>query len=50
VLSSGADDGFISLPDIAKCKNRDEPFMVTNSWMRFSKTIENLGTIIQPGF
>jgi hypothetical protein len=43
VLSRGADDDFISLTDIAKYKNRDEPFIVINNWMRLRNTIEYLG-------
>jgi hypothetical protein len=34
VISKGSDDAFISLTDIAKYKNADEPFIVINNWMR----------------
>jgi hypothetical protein len=43
VLSKGTDDDFISLTDIAKYKNHDEPFIVINNWMRLRNTIEYLG-------
>jgi hypothetical protein len=43
VLSKGADDDFISLTDIARYKNSDEPFIVINNWMRLRNTIEYLG-------
>ena len=43
VLSKGMDDDFISLTDIAKYKNPDEPFIVINNWMRLRNTIEYLG-------
>lgn len=43
VLSKGASDDFISLTDIAKYKNADEPFIVVNNWMRVRNTIEYLG-------
>jgi len=43
ILSKGTDDDFISLTDIAKYKNADEPFIVINNWMRLRNTIEYLG-------
>jgi hypothetical protein len=43
VISKGLDDDFISLTDIAKYKNSDEPFIVINNWMRLRNTIEYLG-------
>jgi hypothetical protein len=43
VLSKGAEDDFISLTDIAKYKNSDDPFIVINNWMRLRNTIEYLG-------
>jgi len=43
ILSKGMGDDFISLTDIAKYKNPDEPFIVINNWMRLRNTIEYLG-------
>ena len=43
VLSQGTPDDFISLTDIAKYKNTEEPFIVVNNWMRVRNTIEYLG-------
>jgi hypothetical protein len=43
VLTKGTPDDFISLTDIAKYKNADEPFIVVNNWMRVRNTIEYLG-------
>ena len=43
VLSKGTPDDFISLTDIAKYKNAEEPFIVVNNWMRVRNTIEYLG-------
>jgi hypothetical protein len=43
VLSQGTDDDFISLTDIARYKNTEEPFIVVNNWMRVRNTIEYLG-------
>jgi hypothetical protein len=43
VLSVGTPDDFISLTDIAKYKNPEEPFIVVNNWMRLRNTIEYLG-------
>ena len=44
---------YISLTDIAKYRNRTEPFSVINNWMRSRSSIEFLGlweTINNPGF
>jgi hypothetical protein len=43
VLSRGTPDDYISLTDITKYKNADEPFIVVNNWMRVRNTIEYLG-------
>lgn len=43
VLSKGTDDDYISLTDIAKYKNPDEPVAVIANWMRNRNTIEYLG-------
>lgn len=43
VLSTGTDDDYISLTDIAKYKNSDEPVAVIANWMRNRNTIEYLG-------
>ena len=43
VILKGLDDDYISLTDIAKYKNPDEPFIVINNWMRLRNTIEYLG-------
>ena len=43
VLSVGSPDDFISLTDIAKHKNQDEPNVVVANWMRNNNTIEYLG-------
>jgi len=43
VLSQGTENDYISLTDIAKYKNPDEPFIVVNNWMRLRNTIEYLG-------
>ena len=43
VISKGTGDDFISLTDIAKYKNPDDPFIVINNWMRTRNTIEYLG-------
>jgi len=42
VLSQGKED-YISLTDIARHKNPDDPFIVINHWMRLYSTIEYLG-------
>ena len=39
VLSKGTPDDYISLTDIAKYKNAEEPFIVVNNWMRVRNTI-----------
>jgi hypothetical protein len=52
VVSSGASD-FISLTDIARYRNSQEPFAVINNWMRSRSTIEFLGLwekLCNPGF
>ena len=43
VLSVGSSDDFISLTDIAKHKNPDEPNVVVANWLRNRNTIEYLG-------
>lgn len=43
VLSIGTPDDFISLTDIAKYKNQDEPNVVVANWLRNRNTIEYLG-------
>jgi len=43
VISDGADDDYISLTDIAKYKNSDDPYIVINNWTRLRNTIEYLG-------
>jgi len=43
VLSKGDENDFISLTDIARYKNPDEPKDVVKNWMRNSSTIEFLG-------
>ena len=43
MISKGENDDYISLTDIAKYKNPDEPFIVINNWMRLRNTIEYLG-------
>jgi hypothetical protein len=42
VATHGASD-FISLTDIARYRNSQEPFAVINNWMRSRSTIEFLG-------
>ncbi|MBM3934410.1 MAG: KilA-N domain-containing protein [SAR202 cluster bacterium] len=42
IISRGADD-FVSLTDIAKYRNREDPFAIINNWMRSRSTIEFLG-------
>lgn len=44
---------FISLTDIARCRNSQEPFAIINNWMRSRSTIEFLGLwekLSNPGF
>ena len=36
-------DGFISLTDIARYKNAEEPDLVVRNWMRLRNTVEYLG-------
>ena len=43
VLSQGTPDDFISLTDIAKYKNPEEPNVVVANWLRNRNTIEYLG-------
>jgi len=43
VLSRGDADDFISLTDIARYKNADEPNAVVANWLRNRNTIEYLG-------
>ena len=42
LLSKGSND-YISLTDIAKFRNKAEPFAVINNWMRSRSTIEFIG-------
>lgn len=53
VLSKGDENDFISLTDIARYRNPDEPKDVVKNWMRSRSTIEFLGLWEQlnnPGF
>ncbi len=43
VLSRGDENDYISLTDIARYKNPDEPKDVVKNWMRSRSTIEFLG-------
>lgn len=43
MVSRGKDDDFISLTDIAKYKNADDPRFVIQNWMRNRFTIEFMG-------
>ena len=43
VLSKGNDGDFISLTDIARYKNPEEPNVVVANWFRNRNTIEYLG-------
>jgi hypothetical protein len=43
VLSQGTDDDFISLTDIARYKNPEEPNAVVANWLRNRNTVEFLG-------
>jgi len=43
VISRGGDDDYISLTDIARHRNPDEPKDVVKNWMRSRSTIEFLG-------
>ena len=53
VLSTGSDDDYISLTDIARYKNPTEPNIVVSNWLRRMDTIEFLGlweTLYNPNF
>ncbi len=41
-FTKGSED-FISLTDIAKSRNKSEPFAIINNWMRNRSTIEFIG-------
>jgi len=43
VLSQGTEDDFISLTDIARYKNKEEPNAVVANWLRNRNTVEFLG-------
>jgi hypothetical protein len=43
VLSTGTPDDFVSLTDIARYKNPEEPNVVVANWLRNRNTIEYLG-------
>jgi len=43
VLSVGSQDDFISLTDVAKYKNPEEPNVVVGNWIRNRNTIEYMG-------
>lgn len=43
IISKGKEDDFISLTDIAKYKNADDPRFVIQNWMRNRFTIEFMG-------
>ncbi|GHV42595.1 hypothetical protein FACS189490_11890 [Clostridia bacterium] len=43
VLSQGNDDDYISLTDIARYKNSEEPNVVVANWLRNRNTVEFLG-------
>ena len=43
VISTGNDDDFISLTDIARFKNKGAPDIVVQNWMRLRNTVEYLG-------
>ena len=43
VLSGAGSDDYISLTDIARYRNPDEPDVVVGNWMRNRSTIEFLG-------
>ncbi len=47
VLSKGDENDFISLTDIARYKNPDEPKDVVKNWMRSRSTIEFIGLLEQ---
>ena len=53
VLSKGTDDDYISLTDIARYKNSEEPNVVVANWLRNRNTVEFLGVweqLFNPGF
>ncbi|MGB4847994.1 MAG: KilA-N domain-containing protein [Saprospiraceae bacterium] len=43
VILSKKDSDFISLTDIAKYRNPEEPFSIINNWIRSRSTIDFLG-------
>ncbi|MFZ1678938.1 MAG: KilA-N domain-containing protein [Saprospiraceae bacterium] len=43
VILSKKDSDFISLTDIAKYRNPEEPFSIVNNWIRSRSTIDFLG-------
>ena len=43
ILSKGNENDYISLTDIARYKNPDEPKDVVKNWMRSRSTVEFLG-------
>jgi hypothetical protein len=46
MLRKMKDDDYISLTDIAKFRNKTEPFAVINNWMRSRSTIEFIGLVL----
>ncbi len=53
ILSQGNTDDYISLTDIAKQKNSDDPRIVISNWMSSYSTIDFLATwetIYNPNF
>ena len=42
IISRGQKD-YISLTDIAKYRNKEDPFSIINNWMRSRSTIEFMG-------
>lgn len=42
-IVSQKEEDYISLTDIAKYRNKQEPFAIINNWMRGRSTIEFLG-------
>ena len=43
VVLTRENSDYISLTDIAKYRNKQEPFAIINNWMRSRSTIEFLG-------
>ena len=43
IISTGTDDDYISLTDIARYKNSEDPNGVVANWLRNRNTIEFLG-------